>query len=304
MFKNLLNIKDLSVEDIKAIFSESDRIAKYLRKGQKSLDVLKGKSIMTLFYENSTRTRVSFENAANFLGATVTSVNVATSSVQKGETLIDTAETLDSMQTDLFVMRHSISGASDLLAKTVEAKVINAGDGLHAHPTQALLDMYTMREHFGSVKGLTVTIIGDVKHSRVARSNIYGLSKMGATVKIYGPNTLIPEGIENMPCTVCHSLEEAFANSDIIMALRIQLERQQKGLFPSVSEYHKYFGINDKNLQFAKKDVAIMHPGPVNRNVEVAENILSSEKSLINRQVHNGLITRMGILNLMLGKTI
>ncbi|MEG1963787.1 MAG: aspartate carbamoyltransferase catalytic subunit [Clostridia bacterium] len=297
--KSILGLQDMSKQDIITILDETKIMKKHLLKDEKAMDTLKGKSVVTLFYENSTRTRTSFENACKFLGANVTSISVATSSVNKGESLLDTGKTLDAMRTDLVVIRHSMSGAPAYLDKNINALVVNAGDGMHEHPTQALLDMFTMREHFGKLEGLKVAIIGDIKHSRVARSNIYGLQKFDAQIKLFAPNTLLPQGIQQL-APVCESVEEAIAGSDVVMALRIQLERQQKGLFPSVGEYVKFYGITEERLKLANDNAILMHPGPVNRNVEVDSACVDGEMSKINEQVLNGLAVRMALAKLML----
>ena len=257
--------------------------------------------VATLFYENSTRTRTSFEDACKYLGATVASLDVATSSVQKGESLIDTAKTIEAMGTDAIVIRHSVSGAPQLVADNVDIPVVNAGDGLHAHPTQALLDLFTIVEHFGKVEGLTVAIIGDIKHSRVARSNMECLTTMGAKVKVFAPPTMLPLGIERMKCVVCKTIEEAFEGSDAVMGLRIQLERQQVGLFPSYGEYTSFFGITDARMKLANRGAVVLHPGPVNRGVELAYDVLDKDYCLKDVQVTNGVATRMALLKMLLG---
>lgn len=298
--KDLLDIKSLTKDDILAILEEGEAMRAVIESGVKSLDVLHDKSVATLFYENSTRTKNSFENAARFLGANVVSVSVANSSVQKGETLIDTGMTLERIMTDAIVIRHSVAGAPKLLADNVKCHVLNAGDGLHAHPTQALLDFLTMKEIFGGFEGLEVAIIGDIKHSRVARSNIEGLKKLGAKVRIFAPNTLMPQGIENTGVHVASSIEEACEGADVLMGLRIQLERQKKGLFPSVGEYVKYYGITKERVALAKKNAVVMHPAPVNRGVEIASDVIDSDKSYIYRQVTNGLAVRMAALKMLI----
>lgn len=298
--KDLLDIRSLTKEDIINILSEGEEMRRVIESGVKTLDVLKDKSVATLFYENSTRTRNSFENAAKFLGANCVSVAVQNSSVQKGETLIDTGLTLERIMTDAIIIRHSVAGAPKLLADNVSCHVINAGDGLHAHPTQALLDFLTMKEIFGGFEGLEVAIIGDIKHSRVARSNIEGLKKLGANVRIFAPNTLMPQGIERTGVRVCESIEEACSGVDVLMGLRIQLERQKKGLFPSIGEYVKYYGITAERVRLAKKNAVIMHPAPVNRGVEIASDVIDGDKSYIYRQVTNGLAVRMAVLKLIM----
>ncbi len=298
--KDLLDIKSLTKEDILSILEEGERMRDAVESGAKSLDALKDRSVATLFYENSTRTKNSFENAARFLGANVVSVSVGNSSVKKGETLIDTGMTLERIMTDAIVIRHEVAGAAKLLADNVKCHVLNAGDGLHAHPTQALLDFLTMKEIFGGFEGLEVAIIGDIKHSRVARSNIEGLKKLGANVRIFAPNTLMPQGIDRTGVKIAESVEEACDNADVIMGLRIQLERQKKGLFPSVGEYVKYYGITKERVALAKKNAVVMHPAPVNRGVEIASDVIDSDKSYIYRQVTNGLAVRMAVLKMLI----
>ncbi len=298
--KDLLDIKSLTKEDILSILEEGERMRDAVESGAKSLNVLRDRSVATLFYENSTRTKNSFENAARFLGANVVSVSVGNSSVKKGETLIDTGMTLERIMTDAIVIRHEVAGAAKLLADNVKCHVLNAGDGLHAHPTQALLDFLTMKEIFGGFEGLEVAIIGDIKHSRVARSNIEGLKKLGANVRIFAPNTLMPQGIERTGVKIAESVEEACDNADVIMGLRIQLERQKKGLFPSVGEYVKYYGITKERVALAKKNAVVMHPAPVNRGVEIASDVIDSDRSYIYRQVTNGLAVRMAVLKMLI----
>lgn len=302
MKRDFLTMADVDKELIEKLLARADFMKQNIESGNKSLDILKGKSMVTLFYENSTRTRCSFEDAGKYLGAKVVSISPSGSSVKKGESLIDTAVTLDKMMTDVIVIRHSIAGAPAIIAKHTKAAVVNGGDGMHAHPTQALLDMYTMRERFGHIKGLEVAIIGDVKHSRVAQSNIVGLHKMGAKVKIFAPNTLLPKGIENQPCKVCKNVEEAFKGSDVIMGLRIQLERQQKGLFPSIEEYNHFYGVSMERMAMANKGAIVMHPGPANRGIEVDCDVLDSDMCLKDEQVTNGVATRMALLEWVTGK--
>lgn len=301
MKRDFLTMADTPKELIESLLERADFMKQEISSGNKSLDILKGKSMVTLFYENSTRTRCSFEDAGKYLGAKVVGISPSGSSVKKGESLIDTAVTLDKMMTDVIVIRHSIAGAPAIIAKHTKASVVNGGDGMHAHPTQALLDMYTMRERFGQIKGLEVAIIGDVKHSRVAQSNIVGLSKMGAKVKVFAPNTLLPKGIENQPCKVCKNVEEAFKGSDVIMGLRIQLERQQKGLFPSIEEYNHFYGVSMVRMAMANKGAIVMHPGPANRGIEVDCDVLDSEMCLKDEQVTNGVATRMALLEWVTG---
>ena len=272
---------------------------KLLLSDKKQSDLLAGKALVTLFYENSTRTRSSFELAAKYLGASEVNIAVANSSVQKGETLIDTGETLDAMKIDYIVIRHPMAGAPALLAKHVKASVLNGGDGMHEHPTQALLDMCTVREKSGRIKGLKVAILGDIKHSRVAMSNLYGFTKLGAEVYMYAPSTMIPKEIEKLGAHIAKSREEALEGADAVMGLRIQLERMNGGLFPSLSEYSRYYGVNDGLLKYAKQDAIVLHPGPVNRGVELTPQVIDGEKSVILEQVTNGVAVRMALLKLL-----
>jgi aspartate carbamoyltransferase catalytic subunit len=300
--KDLLGIDDLTTGEISLILDTAADMKKIVNSGMKKTNYLQGRTVMTLFYENSTRTRVSFELAAKYLGAQAVNVAVSSSSVAKGETLIDTGRTLDVMGTDILVIRHSSSGAPHHLAKNVKASVINAGDGMHEHPTQALLDLYTMREAFGTAKGLKVAIVGDVLHSRVARSNILCLTKMGASVRVYAPSTLMAPGIGLMGADVCGSVEEAVDGADVIMALRVQMERQKKALFPSAAEYSRFFGLNPANASGAKPGALWMHPGPVNRGVEIPSVMVDGPQSVIDEQVTNGVAVRMAILYLLTGR--
>jgi len=300
--KDILGLDHMEPDEITLILDMARDMKKIVLSNMKRVNYLQGRSVVTLFYENSTRTRVSFELAAKYMGAHAVNVSVSTSSVQKGENLIDTGKTLDVMGADVVVIRHSQPGAPHLLARNIKASVINGGDGMHEHPTQALLDMFTMREAKGGFEGLKVAIIGDIMHSRVARSNMIGLGKMGAKVYIFGPPTLIPPGIEKMGCTVCQSLEEAIKDADVVMGLRIQKERLRKALIPSTEEYSRFFGVDVKHLAWAKKDVLVMHPGPVNRGVEMTSLLIDSDQSKINEQVTNGVAVRMALLYLLAGR--
>jgi aspartate carbamoyltransferase catalytic subunit len=257
---------------------------------------LQGRSIMTIFYENSTRTRLSFELACKYMSGTASNMSASTSSVAKGESLIDTARTIDVMGTDVMILRHPMSGAPHLMAKHVKSAVINAGDGTNEHPTQALLDMFTMREKLGDLKGLRVAIVGDVRHSRVARSNVFGLAKMNASVVVAGPPTLLPPEMDALGCQVTDRVDEAIKDADVVMGLRIQLERQKKGLFPSIREYHKFFGLTEERVALARKGALVMHPGPINRGVEIASEVADSPESTIDEQVTNGVAVRMALL--------
>ena len=298
--KDLLGLKDMTAEEIIGILDHAKSMKEAFVDGRQ-LNSLSGKCVTTLFYENSTRTRNSFETAARFLGARTMSVAVATSSVQKGESLIDTGKTLDALRTDAIVIRHSMAGAPDLLAANVKASVINAGDGMNEHPTQSLLDLYTMREKFGSIKGLKVVFAGDVKHSRVARSNIWALTKLGAETVGVAPYTLIPKGIEELGCEVLCDIEEALIGANVVMGLRIQRERQKAGLFPSIAEYNAEFGITSERLYGICENAIVMHPGPVNRGVELTSEVADSGNSVINEQVTNGVAVRMAVMDMLVG---
>jgi aspartate carbamoyltransferase catalytic subunit len=297
--KDLLGLKDLSAEEIEYILDTAKMMKYVLISNSKRTPHLQGKSVVTLFYENSTRTRLSFELASKYMSASSANISSSGSSVQKGETLIDTGKTIDMMGTDVIVIRHPQSGAPHLLAKHVRASVINAGDGMNEHPTQALLDMFTIREKKGTLKGLKVAIIGDIYHSRVARSNIWGLTKMGAEVSLAGPATLLPPKLEMTGVRVYSTVHEALVDADVVMGLRMQLERQKKALFPSVREYFRFFGLDENRLRLARKDALIMHPGPVNRGVELATAVADHDRSVINEQVTNGVAVRMALLYLL-----
>lgn len=297
--KDLLGLRDASAEEITEILDLAERFKQKLSSHEDCSGVLKGKTMFTLFYENSTRTRASFELAGKNLGATEVNISASTSSVQKGESLIDTGKTLQALKADFIAIRHPMGGAPVLLAKTVNCSVLNAGDGMNEHPTQALLDMLSFREHFGKFKGLKVAILGDIKHSRVAKSNLFGLSKMGAEVWVYGPKTLIPKGFEELGAHVAHSREECVEGAHAVMGLRIQLERQSGGLFPSLSEYSRFYGVNDEVMKLADRDAIVMHPGPVNRGVELSAQLIDGESSRIEDQVTSGLAVRMAVLQLL-----
>lgn len=297
--KDLLGLRDISAEEINLILDTAENYKKSVKAGRKNFDHLKGKTLVTLFYENSTRTRTSFELAGKYLGATEINISASSSSVQKGETLIDTGKTLQALQTDFIAIRHPMGGAPALLAKTVGCSVLNGGDGMNEHPTQALLDMLTMREEFGTLKGLKVAILGDIKHSRVAKSNLFGLKKMGAEVWVYAPKTLIPMGFEELGAHVASSREECVSGANAVMGLRIQLERQSCGLFPSLSEYSRYYGVNDEVMKHADKDAIVVHPGPVNRGVELTPQLIDGRSSRIEEQVTSGLCVRMAALKLL-----
>ncbi len=297
--KDLLGIQQLSAEEIQLILDTAKTMKYILLQNSKKVPHLSGKSITTLFFENSTRTRLSFELASKYMSAASANVAVASSSVQKGESLLDTAATIDQMGTDILIVRHSMSGAPHLIAKHIKASVINAGDGVNEHPTQALLDALTMVEHKGKLEGLKVAIVGDIRHSRVARSNIFLLNKMGASVSVGGPSTLIPKYMEQMNVSVFESVQEALLDADVVMGLRIQNERISSNMFPSVREYSRFFGIDQKRLEFAKPDALLLHPGPVNRGVELSSGVVDSDQSLINEQVTNGVAVRMAVMYLL-----
>ncbi len=297
--KDLLGLYDTSAEEICEILSTAVNMKKLLLQNIKKLPHLQGKTATTLFYENSTRTRVSFELAAKYLGAGTVNISASSSSVQKGETLIDTGKTLDAMKNDIIIIRHPMGGAPRLLAKNVRAHVVNGGDGMYEHPTQALLDFYTMQETFGSFNGLKVAILGDIKHSRVAKSNLFGLTKLGAEVRMYAPQTLIPKGMDAMGAKIAKRREEAIDGADVVMGLRIQLERQQGGQFPSLSEYSEFFGVNRELMRYASPRAIVMHPGPVNRGVELTSSLIDADNSKIEEQVLNGIAVRMAVLFLL-----
>jgi aspartate carbamoyltransferase catalytic subunit len=300
--KDLLGMKELNSEEISEILKTAELMKMVLNSGNKKTSHLQGKSVVTLFYENSTRTRLSFEMASKFMGASSANVSSSGSSVNKGESLLDTARTIDVMSTDIIVMRHSQSGAPHFIAPKLNASIVNAGDGMNEHPTQALLDMFTMKEKYGSLEGLEVAICGDIYHSRVARSNMIGLTKMGANVRVAGPATMMPVGIDKMGCTVCKSVSEAVEGADVVMGLRLQLERQSKSLFPSVPEYYKYYALDQTVLDLAKPGAIVMHPGPCNHGVEMPTVVYDSPQSVINEQVTNGVAVRMAVLYLLMAR--
>ena len=299
--KDLLGIQDLSVDEINLILDTAESFIEVSTREIKKVPTLRGKTIINLFMEPSTRTRTSFEIAGKRLGADTVNISATTSSVVKGETLIDMARNLEAMNPDVIVIRHNASGAPHMLAKLVKQSIINAGDGAHEHPTQALLDMMTIKARKGRIAGLRVAIIGDIAHSRVARSNIYGLTRMGAHVTVAGPATMLPRQIEQMGVTVHQHLEEAIKGVDIIMMLRIQTEREQQNIFPSLREYSRCFCLNRENIRLAKDDALVMHPGPINRGVEIAPDIADGPASVILEQVTNGVAVRMALLYLLTG---
>jgi aspartate carbamoyltransferase catalytic subunit len=299
--KHILDMSSLTPGDIKQILDTAVRMKEISRRPIKKVPTLRGKTVVHFFYEPSTRTKSSFDIAAKRLSADSLSFSKATSSVVKGETLLDTVKNIEAMQPDIIVIRHSSAGAPHMLAKHCKARVINAGDGMHAHPTQALLDLMTVRERKGRLKDLTLLIVGDIAHSRVARSNIVGFQKMGAKVLLAGPPTMMPLGIETQGAEVVNSLDAAIPAADIIMMLRVQRERQKRFLMPSEREYANVYGLNLARLKHAKSDVLIMHPGPMNRGVEIAPEVADGPFSVILDQVTNGVAVRMALLYLVLG---
>ena len=299
--KDLLGMGPLTVEDITLILDTAESLKAISDREIKKVPTLRGKSIVNFFYEPSTRTRTSFDVAAKRLSADTLSLSASTSSMVKGETLLDTARNLQAMRPDLIVLRHSSSGAPHMLAKEVEAGIINAGDGINEHPTQALLDLFTIREKIGRISGLEVVIIGDISHSRVARSNIIGLTKMGAEVTVSGPPTMMPPGIQTLGVDVVPDPAQAVRGKDVVMLLRIQLERQSKVLFPSIREYASFFGLSSDILRKAKEGAIVMHPGPLNRGVEITSEVADGPYSVILDQVANGVAVRMAVLYLLIG---
>ncbi|MBD3166034.1 aspartate carbamoyltransferase catalytic subunit [bacterium] len=300
--KHLLGLEDASREDISAILDSAVSFKEVLSRPIPKVPTLRHVTVVNLFFENSTRTRMSFELAEKRLSADVLNFSASASSVQKGETLIDTLKNIEAMKVDMVVIRHPMPGAPLLLTQHCSSVVLNAGDGPHEHPTQALLDMMTLREVFGTFEGLRVTLVGDIAHSRVALSNIYGLLTMGAKVAVCGPPTLIPRHLENLGVTVYHDLDRAIAHSDVLNVLRIQLERQKAGLFPSIREYRETYGVTPARLGKGSKDMVIMHPGPMNRGVEIDPAVADGPQSVILQQVTNGVAVRMAALYLLSGE--
>ena len=299
--KDLLSLYDLTAEEIVFLLDTAEEFKKVSERKVKKVPALRGKTVVNFFVEPSTRTRVSFELAEQRLSADIVNMQATVSSLRKGETLLDTVRNIEALQVDLVVMRHSAPGAQAFIAKHLSCGVVNAGDGAHSHPTQALLDIFTIREKKGCVKGLNVAIVGDILHSRVARSNIWGLLKLGANVTLAGPATLVPREFEEIGVRVCHNLREAIADADVVNLLRIQHERQAAGFFPSTGEYAKFFGINRETLKWMRPDALIMHPGPINRDVELTSEVADGPNSVILEQVTNGLAVRMAVLFLVAG---
>ncbi|PTL35593.1 aspartate carbamoyltransferase [Candidatus Methylomirabilis limnetica] len=299
--KDLLSMRELTVDEIRLILDTAESMKEVARRDIKKVPALRGKTLINLFYEPSTRTRTSFEIAGKWLSADVVNISISSSSVAKGESLKDTGLTLQAMHPDVVVIRHPSAGAAEFLAKRLAAPIINAGDGAHEHPSQALLDLFTIREKVGRLEGLKAAIIGDITHSRVARSNIHGMQKMGMEVRVAGPRTMLPRFVERLGVEVFTNLDRAIAEVDVIMMLRLQVERQQAGLFPSLREYSRLFGLTVERLKAAKPNVLIMHPGPINRGVEIAPDVADGPYSLILNQVENGLAVRMALLYLIAG---
>ncbi len=299
--KDLLGLEELTAEEIAAVLDTAEAFRNILDRPIKKVPTLRGKTVANLFYEPSTRTRISFELAEKRLSADSISFSTSTSSVVKGESLKDTVRNIEAMRVDFVVIRHGASGAPHFLARNVRASVINAGDGQHEHPTQGLLDMFTMRRKLGTLTGIKVAIVGDLTHSRVARSNIWGLTKMGAEVRVCGPATLTPREIERMGVTWTWRVEEALEDVDVVNILRVQKERQSANLLPSMREYALYFGVTRERLRAAKPDVMIMHPGPMNRGVEIAQDVAEDPRNVILDQVTNGVAVRMAVLYLLNG---
>lgn len=300
--KDLLTLEELSASEIQTILDTAASFKEVSTRSVKKVPALRGRTVVLFFHEPSTRTRISFELAAKRMSADILTVQAASSSLVKGETLIDTLKTLESMTIDAIVVRHKCSGVPLMLARATQASVINAGDGAHEHPTQGLLDLYTVNEHKGKIAGLTVTIIGDITHSRVARSNIHGFLKMGAKVRVCAPPTLLPAGIEKMGVTVFHDLDKALEGTDVVYVLRLQLERQKKNLFPTIREYSMLYSVTSERLKRAKKDAIVMHPGPMNRGVEISSGVADGPASVIDDQVTNGVAVRMAVLYLLKGE--
>jgi len=294
--RHLLGIEGLAPDDIIQLLDLADEAVEVSRQIEKKKATLRGRTQINLFFEASTRTQASFELAGKRLGADVMNMSVGSSSIKKGETLIDTAMTLNAMRPDLIVVRHHSAGAVQLLARKVDCSVINAGDGQHEHPTQALLDALTIRRNKGRIRGLVVAICGDILHSRVARSNLILLNALGADVRVVGPSTLLPTGIENMGAKVFNTMREGLKDADIVMMLRLQRERMNGSFVPSVKEYFRYFGLDSEKLALAKPDALVMHPGPMNRGVEIASDIADGAQSLIREQVEMGVAVRMAVL--------
>ncbi|TLY17860.1 MAG: aspartate carbamoyltransferase catalytic subunit [Nitrospirae bacterium] len=299
--KDLVSLASLSPDEIMLILETADSFKEVTGRQIKKVPALRGKTVVNLFFEPSTRTRTSFELAAKRLSADVINFSPSSSSVVKGETLLDTARNIEAMQADIIVLRHPAAGAAETLARGVKSSVINGGDGWHEHPTQALLDLFTLRERRLEFRGLRVAIVGDIAHSRVARSNIYALTKLGAEVRVVGPPTMIPAFLDRLGVRICYDLDEGLRGADVIMMLRLQLERQGRALFPTIREYSRLYGLTAERVKLAERGALIMHPGPINRGVEIAPEVADSLSSVILEQVANGVAVRMGILYLLSG---
>ncbi|MDD2523464.1 MAG: aspartate carbamoyltransferase catalytic subunit [Endomicrobiia bacterium] len=297
--KDLLGLQDLDKKEIQTIIDSVKPFKSLFTRSIKKAPALVGKTVVNLFYEPSTRTRTSFEIAAKRLSADVVNIATATSSIVKGESLIDTGKTLEAMKADIIIIRHSLAGSPEILAKNLNASIINAGDGFHEHPTQGLLDLYTIYEKKKKIEGLKILLVGDILHSRVAKSNIWALTKMGAKLRVAGPPTLIPKNITDLGVEVFYDLDEAIKGVDVVNILRIQMERQQENLFPSVHEYVELYQVTSERLANAKPDVLIMHPGPMNRGIEISSSVADSTSAVINEQVTNGIAVRMAVLYLL-----
>lgn len=300
--KHLLGLEDLSAEEITGLLDTAESFSEISTRSRKKVPALQGRIVFNLFFENSTRTRTSFSLAAKRLSADVQDFSSSVSSLSKGETFIDTAKNIEAMGADVMVVRHSTPGAPHLLAQHVKASIINAGDGAHEHPTQGLLDLLTIRRAKGRIDGLTVCLVGDISHSRVARSNIWGLKKLGARVIVCGPPTLVPRAMERLGCEVAYDLDKVLPECDVVNVLRIQFERQERGLFPSVAEYSRLYGMTQARVTRAKKDLLLLAPGPINRGVELTPEVADGPHSAILDQVTNGLAVRMAVLFLVSGK--
>ncbi|HEV3166827.1 MAG TPA: aspartate carbamoyltransferase catalytic subunit [Isosphaeraceae bacterium] len=298
-----MGLEELSREEILFILDTAEQMDQISKRSRKKVPLLQGKIVFNLFFENSTRTRTSFSLAAKRLSADTQDFSASVSSLSKGETFIDTAKNIEAMGADVMVVRHSTPGAPHLLANHVKASIINAGDGSHEHPTQGLLDLMTIRRAKGKIEGLTVGLVGDISHSRVARSNIWGLTKLGAHVILCGPPTLVPKGMERLGCEVAYHLDEVLPRCDVVNVLRIQFERQERGLFPSVSEYSRFYGMTQERVNKSKPDLLLLAPGPINRGVELTPEVADGPHSAILDQVTNGLAVRMAVLYLVSGKS-
>lgn len=299
--KDLLTLRETAADDIRALLDTAEAFQEIIKRPVKKVPTLRGRAMITVFYENSTRTRTSFEMAAKIMSAEAINISVAQSSVSKGECLKDTMLTLQALKADCLVIRHSSSGAAQFAAERIGIPVVNAGDGRHEHPTQGLLDMLTIKQAKGRLDGLNVAIVGDITHSRVARSNIWGLTKLGANVRLVGPSTLMPPDADRLPVKVFNNLKEGIAGADVVNVLRLQLERMDKGLLPSIREYSRLFGISANSLKAADSDVIVLHPGPLNRGVEISAEVADSPASAIETQISNGVAVRMAVLYTLMG---